>query len=310
MHSCSLSTVWNIERHDNAARLIEEVRSLGFSSVELNFKVPLSMFAQFEEAVARREIRITSTHNYCPVPAGHAVEAANPDVPDLASIDEQTRKEAVLLTRDSIIAAARVGAAALVVHSGKVTSEARTRYIIEIIKTAGKKKKKFKKVQNDAVAERREKQKEHFDALCTSYSELVPVAREHNIVLGVENRFHYRELPSVAEFTALFRYFDPAVLRYWHDVGHAYILEQLGFYPENAFFASFYKRMAGMHIHDIIDLQDHQTPGSGVFKWDYFKRYDLRDIIKVFEVHHWNSSGGIKDAAAWFDSEIIPVKRA
>jgi len=307
MNQLSLSIAWNDHKHQEVTDVIDEVRSLGFSAIELNYKLPAERFDLYAAAVGQQRITVPSIHNYCPIPEGYSVDTTNPDIPSLASIDEATRQEAVASTKRTLQAAQRVKAKAIVVHSGRVESEKRTYRLIELSHEYGIESKEFLALRAEAIDERGSKQKEHFDALCTSYAELIPVALDTQVVLGVENRFHYCELPNPRECSELFRLFATPWLQYWHDVGHAFIHESLGFYPDGFYLESFYKNMVGMHIHDIMDLKDHQAPFTGDFNWYALRRYDLSQVIKVIEVQSWNSADDIRYGAERFENEVLAV---
>jgi sugar phosphate isomerase/epimerase len=305
MNTFSISTVWNLARHQDVKELVAEVKALGFARLELNYKVSHAQFAEFKQCVREGLISIDSVHNYCPFPAESTVETANPDVPDLASHDELTRRRAVEYTVRSICAAHDIGAHVLVLHCGKIRAEPLTYALIDLYKAQGPDSGEFKNLRDQAIDQRRLNAKEHFDALCTSISELGEIAQKYGIILGLENRFHYRELPAPPEMRQLLTYFGTAGVKYWHDVGHAYVLEKLGFYQPFEYLGSFHKNMAGMHLHDIIGLKDHHAPCSGDFDWARLRRYDFSDVLKVFEVHSSSSPEAIKHGVRCLNEHVF-----
>jgi sugar phosphate isomerase/epimerase len=305
MSQLSLSIAWNNERHTNVDDLITEIKELGFKAIELNYKVSQIHFSQFVAAVHAQKITVPSIHNYCPFPEEHTEATANPDFPDLASIDEETRKKAVKYTTHTILSARIIGAKCVVLHAGKVACLPRTKPLIEVMRTEGQDSKVFTTLQKEAISERREKAKIHGEALCTSISELIPVAQGASVILGMENRFHYHELPSPDEFKMLFRFFGTKNIQYWHDMGHAYVLESLGFYLPQEYLVSFHKMMVGMHIHDIMNFKDHQAPFTGEFDWSLLKRYDLSDVLKVIEIHSSNSADSLCAGAQRLEQLLV-----
>ena len=66
----ALSTSWNAFRYQNAPALIQEIKGLGFTAVELSFNLTDQMVDELQEAAATEGIRITSVHNFCPIPQG------------------------------------------------------------------------------------------------------------------------------------------------------------------------------------------------------------------------------------------------
>lgn len=305
MSTYSISTVWNLARHHSVREVIDEVTALGFSRIELNYKVSEEQYAAFKDAVKAGEIRIDSVHNYCPFPAEQTREQANPDLPDLASPDEAMRRLAVQYTARTICCAHAIGARVVVLHCGKVQAEPRTYRLIDLNRAHGPESREFITLRDQAIDERRMNAKIHYEALCTSLSELVQSAKKYGIILGLENRFHYRELPAPQEIVRLLTYFGSSGVHYWHDIGHGYILETLGFYQPFEYLESFHKNMVGIHIHDIIGLKDHHAPCSGDFEWLRLRRYDRANILKVFEVHQKSTPEEITRGARYLDENVF-----
>ncbi len=304
LNNYSLSTAWNCLKYFDGKSIAREITALGFSSIELNFQFTKSKLAGIFALVQKKELAVSSVHNYCPFPEAEDYEQCNPDVPSLASHKENERKAAVTYTKHSIDTARKLHAPVVVVHLGKVSSKPRTRDLIDLYCKEGSESKIFRSLRNEAIDERGQKKKEHFDALCTSCRELIPYAKRNRILLGVENRFHYREFPLPDEMDTLFNYFGDNTLRYWHDIGHAFILEKLGFYPECYYFETFYKKMVGIHIHDIIRMEDHKAPFDGDFDWLFLKKFDLHDVIKVFEIHAPYSGEAIRESVKKFNMHV------
>lgn len=305
MNTYSMSTVWNLARHDSVRDVIDEITALGFNRLELNYRVTEDQYNAFKDAVKAGDIRIDSVHNYCPFPAEHTVAQANPDVPDLASPDEATRRLAVEYTVRTISCAHAIGARVVVLHCGKVKAEPRTYKLIDLYTAHGPQSREFIQLRDEATDERQMYAKIHYEALCTSLSELVASAQKYGIILGLENRFHYRELPAPQELMRLLTYFGSSGVKYWHDIGHGYVLETLGFYQPFEYLESFHKNMVGIHMHDIIGLKDHHAPCSGDFDWLRLRRYDCSHILKVFEVHHTSTPEAITRGVRYLNENVF-----
>ncbi len=305
INNYSFSTVWNCSKHSNGVDIVSEINDLGFNTIELNFQFTNEKLQGIIDCVDKEKINISSIHNYCPIPDIIPLDQANPDKPSLASNQESERAKAVMYTKHTINTASQVGAKVVILHSGKVEIECRTKELIALYNSKAKESKRYKKVLNEAIDDRGNNVKEHFDALATSYSELVPYAKGKGIKIGVENRYYHRELPSPDELNELFKYFNNNVLWYWHDIGHAFVLETLGFYKQQQFLESFHKKMIGIHIHDIIKLKDHNAPFQGEFNWHFLRQYQMRDVLKVIEVHAHNSRDDIIGGIKRLDSEVF-----
>jgi hypothetical protein len=66
----AFSTCWNSQRHSDGRAMLNEVRELGFEYAELGHGTRLSLLDGVQQAVAAGEIKISSLHNFCPLPLG------------------------------------------------------------------------------------------------------------------------------------------------------------------------------------------------------------------------------------------------
>ena len=105
-----------------------------------------------------------------------------------------------------------------------------------------------------------------------------------NVILALENRYHYHELPGPDDFGELFLHFKGAPIGYWHDTGHAHANETLGLIPRESLFQSYSDELIGIHLHDAIGLNDHIPPGSGEIDFAALKPFLKTDTIKVIEL--------------------------
>ena len=91
----SLSTSWNWAKHKNGRDLIEEIRDLGFGSLELGFSLSEGMLDDVLKNSIHNSLKISSVHNFCPVPSGYDAGSFLPDTFSLSSPDEAQRKKAI-----------------------------------------------------------------------------------------------------------------------------------------------------------------------------------------------------------------------
>lgn len=122
------------------------------------------------------------------------------------------------------------------------------------------------------------------DSLLASLDHLVPVAEKQGVLLGLENRYHYHELPGFDDFEIIFDKFRGAAIGYWHDTGHAHANETLGLIPKNALLKNYADPLIGVHLHDAVGLDDHLPPGTGEIDFTALKPFLKAKTLKVMEI--------------------------
>lgn len=278
----SLSTSWNYKDCTSGYDLTKQVKVIGFDSVELNFALTESIVREVLELVRSGLIKVSSVHNMCPLPKEIDPSKASPDYYSLSSTDGDERMLAIQAAKNTISWAKKLGARAVVLHCGRVQIRDRTRDLAALPMGSGG----FELLKQDMVREREEKARPYFDNTVNSLSELVPFAEDNGVLLGVENRYYYREIPILPELEDIFNKFSSPNIGYWHDVGHAEVFERLGLCKHKDLLDKFSARLIGMHLHDIIgNIKDHNPPGLGAFNFKFLKPYIKSDTIKVIEAH-------------------------
>lgn len=279
----SLSTSWNSFRHDSGSGLVDEIKSMGFDTIELNFALTETMAKEILGMQQRSEIHVSSLHNICPLPEEIERDEASPDFYSLASPDMGERALAIDAAKNTIRYARMFGARAVVLHAGRVQMKDRTRDLAAAIGEA----EKFKAIKEDMMRERSRKKDGYLDNVIKSLTELSVFAKDMNVALGIENRYYYREIPLMDEFSEIFKNFEDGSLYYWHDVGHGEVFDRLGLVGHKELLDKFSSRLIGIHLHDIMGvIDDHKVPGLGTFDFKMLKPYLKSDTIKVIEVHH------------------------
>jgi len=99
--------------------MLREMADLGYEYVELSHGIRITLVPGILKAVEEGIVKISSTHNFCPLPTGVVQAAPNlfqPSVTEHREHDQWLRH-----TKRSIDFAAQVKAQVLVCHLGSVT---------------------------------------------------------------------------------------------------------------------------------------------------------------------------------------------
>lgn len=296
--SLALSTSWNVFRAKSASDMLFEIQELGFNEIELSFSLTAGMCAGVKKSIKATGIKVRSLHNYCPIPEGLTVEEALPDCFSMSSLDEDERERAVKFTLKTIETAADFQARAVVLHCGRVEIPDKTRDLIRLYEGARKDSPEFKELRELIIRERKDSLGRHLDQTLKSLDTLNAAAKKEGIRLGVETRYYFREIPSLQEIGLILKEFNGSQIGYWHDAGHAEVMERLGFYNHQEILELYKDSMLGIHLHDLTGCHDHKAPGQGDLDFTKIKPYLNKNCLKVMEAHQPASAEDIKKGKA------------
>jgi sugar phosphate isomerase/epimerase len=279
----SLSTCWNSKRHTDGRKMLREIRDLGFAHAELSHGIRLGLLPGVLEAVDAGEIRISSLHNFCPLPLG--VNHASPNLYEFSDERPRERELAVKYTLKTLDFAQRVKAPLVVLHLGSMELKDYTGKLSDLLERDGARTPRYEKLRAEAAASREAGKKKAVERVYETLHLILPEAEKRELKLGIENRQGLEEIPLEGDFEFFFREFDSPNMVYWHDTGHAQIKENLGFLHHARHLESLTGRLAGFHIHDVkFPAADHAPPGSGTVDFAALKPFIKPDHIKVFEL--------------------------
>lgn len=277
--------------------MLREIRELGFEYVELSHGISISLMPDILEAVDAGEVKISSLHNFCPLPMG--ITRPAPNLYEFSAEKDFERELAIRYTLKTFEFAERLKAKAVVLHLGSIELKDYTGRLCDMLERDGKPTLKFEKLRAEAVA-KRESVKGMFVAhMYDSVRKLLPDAEKRGLKLGCENRQALEEIPLENDFASFFSDFPSPSVVYWHDFGHAQIKENLGLISHLAHLESLAGRLTGFHIHDVqFPDRDHAAPGTGMIDFAMFKRFVKPEHIKVFELSPGLSSEAVKAGVA------------
>ena len=262
--------------------MLREIRDLGFQFAELSHGIRLSLLPGIIESVEAGEIKISSLHNFCPLPMG--VNHAAPNLYQFSSDRPRERDLAERYTLKTIELAARVKAPVVVLHSGSIDLKNYTDKLLDLAARGERETPKYEKLCAEMTKKRDAKKEAVFERVKEMFKKILPEAELRGVKLGVENRQALEELPIETDYQFLFRDITSPNLVYWHDTGHAQIKENLGFIHHALHLESLREHVAGFHIHDVqFPGRDHCAPGSGNVDFAALKPSVKPNHIKVFE---------------------------
>ena len=279
----SLSSCWNSHRHTDGRAMLREIRDLGFEYAELSHGIRISLLPGIFEAVDAGEIKISSVHNFCPLPMG--VDRPAPNIYKFSSDDRRERESAHKHTLKTLDTAVRVGAKLVVLHTGAVDMKDYTDRLIDMVGEKQRGTPKYDKLCAEAREKREAKKARAYENALDSIRKIVDEAKPRNLKLGIENREALEEIPFESDYKWFLNELrDPTVV-YWHDTGHAQIKENLGFISHRQFLEERSDRLYGFHVHDVeFPGRDHRPPGGGCIDWAALQPLVKPEHLKVLEL--------------------------
>ena len=281
-----LSTAWFTEREGiRAPDVVETIVELGFSAVELEYRVTETLYRKMRPLILREKLKVVSVHNFFPLPDEEPPSTASGDRFLLSSLDREERDRAIRMTLRTIECAGDLGASAVVLHLGKVDMEPENEHLEDLFYQQRLDTPEGRDFLKAKLKERSEKRPPYLESVFFSLDRLNREAEKRGLLLGVENRYHYHQIPDYDEIGLILDRFSGGSIRYWHDLGHAHTLERLGIVDHVSLLRTYASFNAGIHIHDAIGTDDHFAPGSGEIDFTGLADWLRSPPIKILEVH-------------------------
>jgi sugar phosphate isomerase/epimerase len=250
--------------------MLKEMAALGFEYIELSHGIRITLVPGILRAVEEGVVKVSSTHNFCPLPAG-VVQAA-PNLFEPSAKEQKEHEQWLRYTKRSLDFAAQVKAKALVCHLGSVRffwfNPARNvNNYLRDHHDAGRTPddRTYQALLEKSMKKLRKRMPEYWEQVKASIAEVTDYAKQKGVLLGFENREKFEELPIDADYAEFIASFGAdAPLGYWHDTGHADIKEGMGLLKHREHLEKLAPRTIGFHLHDVnASGDDHQAIGSG-----------------------------------------------
>jgi len=270
---------------DSMHQFAEAASRLGFPAVEINYVIPQE---GVEELLSSNHVSVVSLHSPAPrIKAGGRWS----DALNLAALDEDERVQAVRLACTTIDYAARAGARYVVLHLGAIETQGKPqifeseRRLRRLFDSGVREGEEIEALCRQALLDRRRGALQNLPQARRSLADIADHAAASAVAVGLENRYHYHEFPSLHEMHELLAGYPPGLVGFWLDVGHAEVLDRLGLIPKDRWLDEFGERCIGVHVHDVDGLADHRAPGLGDVDWSYIARGLPGDVPRVFEIN-------------------------
>ncbi len=280
----ALSTMWAQQDRFVADMhlFVQETLALGYDAIEVSHSTAT---APFERLMSYPDVPISSIHAPAPL-VRDAANKSNSSL-NLASTDEAERRAAIRYTKNTIELTKQAGGRYVVVHLGGVGNSifAPEREMRRLFDAGTRDGERMEELRAQCHRLRQEQAEPWLLAASKTLEELMAYAVPHGVMLGIENRLHYHEIPQPAECAMLLDYYHEEFAGYWHDVGHAEVQARLGLVDKRLWLDTNGERCIGAHLHDVDGIGDHRAPGNGDVEWDYIAAGIPASALRVFEIN-------------------------
>ena len=278
----SLSTHWNAGAHTDGRAMIDDILALGLTAVELGYDLTLDLVPGVLERVREGAVRVTSLHNFCPVPVGAL--RGHPELFLLGSEDRREREAAVANTRKTVEFAAEVGAQAVVVHAGYVKTPVKSRDLVALAEKGGLFSPEYDRLKMKLLITRQARVSRCLDHVCRSIEALLPALEANRVVAAIELLPWWESVPSEQEMELIAARIPSPFVRFWYDAGHARIRDNMGFVSSLRWLAKLGPLLAGAHLHDVAPpAGDHLMPPHGAMDFRELAAALPPGILRVLE---------------------------
>jgi sugar phosphate isomerase/epimerase len=289
IYNASISTMWGIKNFPGLEKFFITARRLGFTKIELNHQVSSTMLS----GIRLDRYPISSVHEPCP--ADISVETLKSRDWLISAVDEDCRRQGVISIKRSIDLAVELEVEMVVIHAGNVRgNQALENEVFRLFISGSAQSQEYLEARRCFADERHRLIAPRLEATKRSLKELIEYARRVGVRLGLENRYHYLDIPGLDEMGLLLDLADPDLLGFVFDVGHATALDRLGFYPFEDWLRRYAGRLFAVHLHDAIGIYDHLAPGLGEVDFSRVASYLSRDVLCTMEIEGGNTPAQVK----------------
>ncbi len=271
----AFSTCWNNSRHSDGEAMIDEIREIGFHHIELSHGMTIAKLPGIRRAFAGGGFVCSGVHNYFPSPVEVMIDA--PDAYEYTSHREWERKRAMEMTLQTLEIAAEFRAHYVVLHMGSVplSRKGYTKKLTAMVAEGQQRELKYQQAKIDFIKKREKQAPLYFGRAIDALEILVEKAEELGIILAVESRSRYDDVPSEREMLHLQEHFkNHPWIGYWHDFGHVQLKHNLGLLDHEDWLRKVSHHIIGGHVHDVEwPARDHRVPFTGTLQYENLLPY-------------------------------------
>jgi sugar phosphate isomerase/epimerase len=284
LYDISFSTMWGMKKFNDLGDFLLAAHRLGLPRIELNHQIRSSMLV----GVDLSDYEISSVHEPCP--AVIPVEELRKRDLLISSPDESRRRQGVEAVKRSIEQAHELNAHTVVVHTGQIQAETQLESEMSDLFNQGlERSDRFHALRSRFMDLRASLIDPYLEAVKQSLQELLIYAEPHGIRLGLENRYHYLDIPAIDEMGELLVLAEPERLGFLYDVGHAQVQDRFGFARHEEWLKRYANRIIGVHLHDVKGIHDHLAPGFGEVDFRMVASWLPKDAYRTLEVQSFNT---------------------
>jgi len=295
----AFSTCWNTSRHTDGEDLITEILELGFHHIELSHGMTITRMPGLERAFDNKMFKCSGVHNFFPSPTEIMMDA--PDAYEFTHFKELDRMRAYKNSLKTLEEAARFEAKYVVLHMGtnhKMPKDKWTKPLEKMLKEGKQEERKYQK-RLEKFKKVREKTAKFYMLRAMHYLQLLEEkAKEYGLVLAVESRSHYEQVPTESEMEVMMKHFeDSDHVQYWHDFGHVHRKHNLGLLDHGEWLGTMEPYLYGGHLHDVQwPTRDHRIPFQGEIPYEDLMASFTPEMPLVWELGPSRKAEDIKAA--------------
>jgi len=296
----AFSTCWNNARHTDGEAMIDEILDLGFSTLELSHGMTVTKLPGIQRAFDAGKFKCVGVHNYFPSPTEVMIDA--PDAYEFSSDNPTERNRAFKETLKTLEMAERFQAEYVVLHMGSVPTMPHKKWTGALTNRLAAGEQLTDQYADDkleCVKKREKAGPKYFQRAIKTLEALIKPAQKAGVVLAVESRSKYEDVPDEREMLALQQHFkDCPQIGYWHDFGHVGLKHNLGLLDHAEWLKKMEPYLIGAHLHDVQwPKRDHRVPFTGSLPYDDLLKYFKPNMPFTWELSPTRETEQIRQAS-------------